>query len=103
MGVPLQSKRSPIYYDSHPETTVTMELASARIINTVSHLSEAEYQSRLSPLRYSLWHSPPYPPLEPRRDRRSHKGTTVRRRPRDGVRGCRLEVVDPGSRRPSPP
>ncbi len=46
MGVALQSKRSPIYYDSHPETAVTMELASARIIHTISHLSEAEYQSR---------------------------------------------------------
>jgi hypothetical protein len=52
-----------------------------------------------------LWHSPPYPPPEPRRDRRSHKldGTTARRRPRDGVRGRRLGGVNPGRFPPSEP
>ncbi len=87
--------------------TATMKLASARIIRTASHLSEAEYLSRFSPLRYSLWRGPSHPPPAPRRDRRSRNCTARHGGGRvTGVVGADSESSEStraGSRRLSPP
>jgi hypothetical protein len=60
MGEPLQNKRSP-FISILSQNHRCDGARPARIIHTDSHSSEAEYRSRLNPLRYSLGHGPPFP------------------------------------------